>query len=90
MYIVDSVLKMAADCISVPVVEHAQLRVHDRLSVKGSLCISPSHIQFVSLQMDIDDLRVRVARAVILRVMGVSYCLSTSLPDGHLDNLQIL
>lgn len=51
---------MAADCISVPVVEHAQLRVHEGFNVKGSLCISPWHIQFVSLRMDIDDLRVRL------------------------------
>ena len=52
-------LKMAADCIRVPVVEHAKLRIHEGLIVNGSLCISPLHIQFVSLRMDIDDLRVR-------------------------------
>ena len=50
---------MAADCIRVPVVEHAKLRIHEGLMVNGSLCISPLHIQFVSLRMDIDDLRVR-------------------------------
>lgn len=61
---------MAADCISVPVVEHAQLRVHEGFSVKGSLCISPWHIQFVSLRMDIDDLRVRCWH-VILCVRGL-------------------
>ena len=50
---------MAVEYITVPVVEDVLLRVNERLSVKGTLCISPCHFQFVSLRTDVEDLRVR-------------------------------